>query len=33
MLITPENNLMETIKDAETYIQCFQKENKLYAIN
>ena len=33
MLVTPKNNLMEIIKDAEIFMLCFQKENKLFAIN
>ena len=33
MLVTPKNNLMEIIKDAEIFMQRFQKENKLFAIN
>lgn len=33
MLVTPKNNLMEKMKDADIYMLCFQKENKLYAIN
>ena len=33
MLITTKNNLMETIRDLEIYMLCFQKENKLHTIN
>ena len=33
MLVTPINNLMETITDAEIFMLRFQKENKLFAIN
>ena len=33
MFITTKNNLIKIIKDLEIYMLCFQKENKLHAMN